>query len=878
MPKPLAKKKQGPLKLIGKARDGAGPVTETPALPDYDAIYRQPETDARRKRALEAKRVRIDADAKRHQGSGFHGAPDEPQIRAKPSDYASVERDPKNLKKPKPMKSDKIAPKTFIKKAGHKYIKREPDGVDAKGHPKYRYFYADGTSSGRSGTDKRTAAENDASRTQEEAREKTQPKAEQFADAPKKHIVKPGAEKASKEEPKAEKPAPEEKPEEPKPKHSEAQKAEQHKDELIQLSKDFVRTSADMYSPEEHAEILADHMAEFHDDARPLEARMEDARKLIADAHAGAAEAKANQPAPKPEEKPKKKNFIQKLFKPSKKKRKQAATQARTAAMQQHPRGRAATPQERGLIISALAAIFKAVGYTAKMTYKAASAVYKKVAAHAAKTPAGVQMNQHAINIQKSGPLQFIGEDKMFKGEARGGKYFKRVPAGTDKHGKLKYRYFYSEAEYKQHTSKHHVGGDKKAAAVDKMKEAVDKDISENGVVSPIQYEDFTQQYIPRLVAAGHTSKEARDHVIAALRTSNVKELTRTAKTPPKAPSKVSGDDIHPDSLAHGASEVRSHFEEVGGGLGTRELKGLIEDFASEIRTHNYSRSTNTADPSKALVQASMAAAEKLVREANAKYPKKSAKKENMMKKSMQYMGLDPNSDYDTFLAPELIKAELPSPSDPLRKGLYEYRGQTDGKLPDEYLSAYLDAFLRDAIKCESYDSGNIGAVKADTGELSYEYGTDTVEAACAQPPGSCPDLATIVFNTAIRYAVSNPNLLRALRKVKCDVNYIQRKIDETKGIAPMPQPTMKSIDAAFAAAEDVLAKAGQHALAPRHEVLVTLPEDDRHERLAKSASASRSVWDRDEIPFSATERAEPVTLFTTPVQTSPHGQSRTPY
>lgn len=97
---------------------GAAPVWETPAMPDFQYIYHQPESDERRKREAEQAAIRRRAGALRNRGVfGFHGTalPLSPELRYDPDQTLSHPAQQTNPRLGNRKPSD-IPPKLFIKR------------------------------------------------------------------------------------------------------------------------------------------------------------------------------------------------------------------------------------------------------------------------------------------------------------------------------------------------------------------------------------------------------------------------------------------------------------------------------------------------------------------------------------------------------------------------------------------------------------------------------------------------------------------------------------------------------------------------------------------------------------------------------------------
>lgn len=74
--------------MLEKARDGAGPLFETPEMPDYQDIYRMSEEDPRQEDESDAKATRRRAGTKRFRGlAGIHGESPVPELSAETYDY-----------------------------------------------------------------------------------------------------------------------------------------------------------------------------------------------------------------------------------------------------------------------------------------------------------------------------------------------------------------------------------------------------------------------------------------------------------------------------------------------------------------------------------------------------------------------------------------------------------------------------------------------------------------------------------------------------------------------------------------------------------------------------------------------------------------------
>lgn len=138
---------------------GSSPRAETPTLPDFHALYFQPEdAAAKKKRAREALEARKAADAKRAAGvSSFHGdgrVLPEPTLRFVPAKKPRSKREVRvRMRSPQdvlnalygPAKKSEVLLADLLKATGHKYTRRVPY-TDAKGRRRYRYFYAESAS------------------------------------------------------------------------------------------------------------------------------------------------------------------------------------------------------------------------------------------------------------------------------------------------------------------------------------------------------------------------------------------------------------------------------------------------------------------------------------------------------------------------------------------------------------------------------------------------------------------------------------------------------------------------------------------------------------------------------------------------------------
>jgi len=108
----------------------------------------------------------------------------------------------------------------------------------------------------------------------------------------------------------------------------------------------------------------------------------------------------------------------------------------------------------------------------------------------------------------------------------------------------------------------------------------------------------------------------------------------------------------------------------------------------------------------------------------------------------------------------------------PLAKGLYKF-GNLGGKsvtLPDEYLVAYLDAFIEEAVEHEMCEK---------------QHSMDAMTMGPA--PGSPADvLAQFVFNELVAYMAGNENLMRACKLVSVSRDYIADRINGMNLLKPL--------------------------------------------------------------------------------------------
>lgn len=108
---------------------------------------------------------------------------------------------------------------------------------------------------------------------------------------------------------------------------------------------------------------------------------------------------------------------------------------------------------------------------------------------------------------------------------------------------------------------------------------------------------------------------------------------------------------------------------------------------------------------------------------------------------------------------------------EPMAKGLYKFSVSMNAtKLPDEYLMAYLDAFIEEATEHEMQEKAH------------------SLDALTMGPaPGDVADaVARWVFNELVAHMPNNANLLNAAQKCSCSLAYIAARIRDMGIIKPL--------------------------------------------------------------------------------------------
>jgi len=152
----------------------------------------------------------------------------------------------------------------------------------------------------------------------------------------------------------------------------------------------------------------------------------------------------------------------------------------------------------------------------------------------------------------------------------------------------------------------------------------------------------------------------------------------------------------------------------------------------------------------------------------------KRAAKQGMFttKKSMQHEGETEMMESTPHLRAQ-VKMVIEQ-MDPLAKGIYAFEGGMNQapKIPDEYLLAYLDAFIEEAFEHERREKGHdenavvVGISQPEVGSANGGIGGDSADY-----------WAQWVLNELITYCGKNANLMRAVEKAHANKDFVASRL-----------------------------------------------------------------------------------------------------